>query len=63
MSFFHFNKQLTSGGLNMVVLENTTDITVSTNNEVRFFKGVFWGLIFVVPFWSIIIAVFIWLCK
>ncbi|AAM26161.1 hypothetical protein DJ46_5799 (plasmid) [Bacillus anthracis str. Vollum] len=47
----------------MVVLENTTDITVSTNNEVRFFKGVFWGLIFVVPFWSIIIAVFIWLCK
>ncbi|MGD6787403.1 MULTISPECIES: hypothetical protein [Bacillus cereus group] len=47
----------------MVVLEKTTDIIVSANNEVRFFKGVFWGLIFVVPFWSIIIAIFIWLCK
>ncbi|AKR38787.1 Hypothetical protein NF53_p5033 (plasmid) [Bacillus thuringiensis serovar indiana] len=47
----------------MTVLKDTTYIEMYTYNEIRFFKGIFWGLIFVVPFWSIMIATFIWLCK
>ncbi|EDZ48793.1 hypothetical protein ACUXG3_006195 [Bacillus thuringiensis] len=47
----------------MVVLKNTIDIAVNENNELRFFKGVFWGLLFVVPFWLIMISIFIWNCK
>ncbi|EMI9087591.1 MULTISPECIES: hypothetical protein [Bacillus] len=47
----------------MAVLKNTNYIDMNTHNEIRFFKGIFLGLIFVVPFWSSMIALFIWLCK
>lgn len=47
----------------MVVLKNTTNIAMNEYNEIRFFKGVFLGLLLVLPFWSIMIALFIWLCK
>ncbi|WP_219375116.1 MULTISPECIES: hypothetical protein [Bacillus cereus group] len=47
----------------MVVLKNTTNIAMNEYDEIRFFKGVFWGLLFVFPFWSIMIALFIWLGK
>ncbi|WP_260859048.1 hypothetical protein [Bacillus thuringiensis] len=43
----------------MIVLKNTTDITVNEYNMVKFFKGFFWGLLFVVPFWFIIVFLFI----
>ncbi len=35
----------------MTVLKDTTYIDMDTYNEIRFFKGIFWGLVFVVPFW------------
>ncbi|HDR7356574.1 TPA: hypothetical protein QCX18_005873 [Bacillus wiedmannii] len=47
----------------MAVLKDTTDIEMHTHNEIRFFKGIFLGLVFVVLFWSIIITLFIWLYK
>ncbi|WP_179211965.1 hypothetical protein [Bacillus sp. K2I17] len=47
----------------MAVLKGTTYIEMNTHNEIRFFKGIFWGLVFVVPFWSIMIALFILLYK
>lgn len=47
---FSFYNQLIIGGLNMVVIKNTTNIAMDEYNEIRFFKGVFW---------SIMIALFI----
>ncbi|BCC03643.1 hypothetical protein BCJMU51_p1203 (plasmid) [Bacillus cereus] len=47
----------------MAVLKDTTYIEMNTYNKIGFFKGFLWGLVFVVPFWSIIIALFIWLYK
>lgn len=47
----------------MAVLKNTSYIDINMHSGIRFFKGIFWGLVFVVPFWSIMIALFIWLCK
>lgn len=47
----------------MVVLKNTTNIAMNEYSEIRFFKGIFGGLLLVFPFWSIMIALFIWLCK
>ncbi|EOQ16621.1 hypothetical protein KQ3_04837 [Bacillus cereus B5-2] len=47
----------------MAVLKDTTYIETNTYNGIGFFKGILWGLVFVVPFWNIMIAVFIWLCK
>ncbi|BCC32936.1 TPA: hypothetical protein QC153_003652 [Bacillus cereus] len=47
----------------MAVLKDTTYIEMNTYNEIRFFKGVLSGLVFVVPFWSIMIVLFIWLYK
>lgn len=45
----------------MAVLKDTTYVEKNTYNEIGFFKGILWGLVFVVPFWSIMIALFIWL--
>ncbi|HDR4441107.1 hypothetical protein P4J24_28945 [Bacillus anthracis] len=45
----------------MTALNDTTYTETNTYNEIRFFKGILWGLVFVVPFWSIMIALFIWL--
>ncbi|EOO04726.1 hypothetical protein P4H08_27105 [Bacillus cereus] len=47
----------------MAVLKDSTYIEMNTYNEIGFFKGILWGLVFVVPFWSIIIALFISLYK
>ncbi|PNK22010.1 hypothetical protein CBP87_32600, partial [Bacillus thuringiensis] len=47
----HFNKQFILGGLNMAVLKDSTYIEMNTYNEIGFFKGILWGLVFVVPFW------------
>ncbi|WP_193674439.1 hypothetical protein [Bacillus cereus] len=47
----------------MAVLKDTTYIDMNTYNEIGFFKGILWGLVFVVPFWSIMIALFILLYK
>ncbi|MEB9736965.1 hypothetical protein GVV68_00760 (plasmid) [Bacillus cereus] len=47
----------------MTVLKDTTYIEMNTYNEIGFFKGILWGLVFVVPFWSIIITLFILLYK
>ncbi|MGM2731927.1 hypothetical protein ACS2QU_29885 [Bacillus cereus group sp. Bce005] len=47
----------------MAVLKDITYIETNTYNGIRFFKGIFLGIVFVVPFWSIMIALFIWLCK
>ncbi|MEK4599528.1 MULTISPECIES: hypothetical protein [Bacillus] len=47
----------------MTVLKDTTYLDMDTYNEIRFFKGMFLGLVFVVPFWSIMIALFILLYK
>ncbi|WP_218923316.1 hypothetical protein, partial [Bacillus toyonensis] len=63
LSFFYCSKQFLLGGLNMAILKDTTYIEMNTHNEIRFFKGIFWGIVFVVPFWSMMIALFIWLCK
>ncbi|MED3302391.1 hypothetical protein P4391_34425, partial [Bacillus thuringiensis] len=63
LSFFHFNKQFILGGLSMAVLKDSTYIEINIYNEIGFFRGILWGLVFVVPFWSIIIALFILLYK
>lgn len=47
----------------MAVLKDTTYIEMNTYNEIEFFKGIIWGLVFVTPFWSIMIPLFIWLYK
>ncbi|WP_189644899.1 hypothetical protein [Bacillus thuringiensis] len=47
----------------MAVLKDSTYIEMNTYNEIGFFKGVLLGLVFVVPFWSIMIALFILLYK
>ncbi|WP_192797232.1 hypothetical protein [Bacillus cereus] len=47
----------------MAVLKDTTYIEMNAYNEIGFFKGILWGLVFVTPFWSIMIALFIWLYK
>ncbi|MCU0097424.1 hypothetical protein N7917_29185 [Bacillus sp. OR9] len=47
----------------MAVLKDTTYIETNTYNQIGFFKGVLWGLVFVVPFWSIMIVLFIRLYK
>ncbi|MGA5695744.1 hypothetical protein [Bacillus cereus] len=47
----------------MAVLKDSTYIEINTYNEIGFFRGILWGLVFVVPFWSIIIALFIFLYK
>ncbi|MBJ7968054.1 MULTISPECIES: hypothetical protein [Bacillus] len=47
----------------MAVLKDSTYIEINTYNEIGFFRGILWGLVFVVPFWSIIIALFILLYK
>ncbi|WP_179955835.1 hypothetical protein [Bacillus sp. JAS24-2] len=47
----------------MAILKDSTYIKMNTYNEIRFFKGILWGLVFVVPFWSIMIALFILLYK
>ncbi|MDA2549984.1 hypothetical protein PDQ03_28120 [Bacillus cereus] len=47
----------------MAVLKDTTYIEMNIYNEIGFFKGMLFGLVFVVPFWSIMIALFIWLYK
>ncbi|WP_170958627.1 hypothetical protein [Bacillus cereus] len=47
----------------MAVLKDTTYIETNTYNGVGFFKGILWGLVFVVPFWSIMIVLFILLYK
>ncbi|AJI08823.1 MULTISPECIES: hypothetical protein [Bacillus cereus group] len=39
------------------------DIEMNSYTEIKFFKGVFWGLIFVMPFWIIVTALLIWLYK
>ncbi|WP_237982719.1 hypothetical protein [Bacillus thuringiensis] len=43
----------------MAVIKNTTYIDMNTYNEISFFKGLRWGLVFVVPFWGIIITLYI----
>ncbi|SEG88626.1 hypothetical protein SAMN04487919_1646 [Bacillus sp. ok061] len=35
----------------MAVLKDMTYIEMNTYNEIGFFKGILWGLVFVVPFW------------
>ena len=45
----------------MATLKETTYIEMNTYNEIGFFKGIVWGLVFVVPLWSIMITLFIWL--
>ncbi|MGX7632261.1 hypothetical protein ACWOMK_26140 [Bacillus thuringiensis] len=45
----------------MAALKDTTYIEMNTYNEIGFFKGIIWGLVFVVLFWSIMITLFIWL--
>lgn len=35
----------------MSVLKDTIYIEMNTYNEIRFFKGIIWGLVLVVPFW------------
>ncbi|WP_414835578.1 hypothetical protein [Bacillus sp. Ba 3] len=40
----------------MTVLKDTTYIEMNTYKEIGFFKGILWGLVFVVPFWSMIIT-------
>jgi len=40
----------------MAVLKDSTCIEMNTYNEIGFFKGILWGLVFVVPFWSMIIT-------
>ncbi|MCU4733667.1 MULTISPECIES: hypothetical protein [Bacillus cereus group] len=47
----------------MAVLKDSTYIEINTYNEIGFFRGILWGLVFVVPFWSIMIALFILLYK
>lgn len=47
----------------MTVLKDSTYLEINTYNEIKFFRGILWGLVFVVPFWSIIIALFILLYK
>lgn len=47
----------------MAVLKDTTYREMNTYNEIGFFKEILWRLFFVVPFWSIIISLFIWLYK
>ncbi|MGA5663738.1 hypothetical protein ACPCZR_30520 [Bacillus bombysepticus] len=47
----------------MAVLKDSTYIEMNTYNEIGFFKGILWGVVFVVPFWSIMIALFISLYK
>lgn len=47
----------------MAVLKDSTYIEINTYNEIVFFRGILWGLVFVVPFWSTIIALFILLYK
>lgn len=47
----------------MAVLKDTTYIDMNTYNEIGFFKGILWGLVFVAPFWSIMVSLFIWLYK
>ncbi|BAR87331.1 hypothetical protein ORN01_21545 [Bacillus cereus] len=47
----------------MAVLKDSTYLEMNTYNEIRFFKGIFWGLVFVVPFWSIMITLFIFLYR
>ncbi|WP_179880215.1 hypothetical protein [Bacillus cereus] len=47
----------------MAVLKDSTYIEMNTYNEIGFFKGILWGLVFVVPFWSIMMALFILLYK
>ncbi|MGR6013912.1 hypothetical protein ACT7CV_29705 [Bacillus paranthracis] len=34
----------------MATLKETTYIEMNTYNEIGFFKGIVWGLVFVVPF-------------
>ena len=45
----------------MTVLKDSTYLEMNTYNEIGFFKGILWRLVFVVPFWSIMITLFIWL--
>ncbi|MED2794821.1 hypothetical protein P4256_24435 [Bacillus wiedmannii] len=47
----------------MAVLKDSTYIEMNTYNDIGFFKGIFWGLVLVVPFWSIMITLFILLYK
>ncbi|WP_186314984.1 hypothetical protein [Bacillus thuringiensis] len=47
----------------MAVLKDSTYIEINIYNEIGFFRGILLGLVFVVPFWSIIIALFILLYK
>ncbi|WP_000126048.1 hypothetical protein [Bacillus thuringiensis] len=47
----------------MTALNDTTYTETNNNNEIRFFKGLLWGLVFVVPFWSILITLYILLYK
>ncbi len=47
----------------MTVLKDTTYLDIDTYNKIRFFKGIFWGLVFVIPFWSIMITLFILLYR
>ncbi|MCU7679185.1 hypothetical protein [Bacillus thuringiensis] len=47
----------------MTVLKDLTYIEMNTYNEIGFFKGILWGLVFVVPFWSIMITLFILMYK
>ncbi|WP_180232453.1 hypothetical protein [Bacillus thuringiensis] len=47
----------------MAVLKDSTYIEINIYNEIGFFRGILWGSVFVVPFWSIIIALFILLYK
>ncbi|HDR8481094.1 hypothetical protein IRV17_28530 [Bacillus cereus] len=47
----------------MAALKGTTYTEINTYNGISFFKGLRWGLIFVVPFWGIIITLYILLCK
>ncbi|WP_176546904.1 hypothetical protein [Bacillus cereus] len=47
----------------MAVLKDLTYIEMNTYNEIGFFKGILWGLVFVVPFWSIMITLFILMYK
>ncbi|MBW3496111.1 hypothetical protein [Bacillus sp. FDAARGOS_1420] len=44
----------------MAVLKDTTYIETNTYNEIKFFKGIIWRFIFVVPFWSMIITLLLW---
>ena len=45
----------------MAALKETTYIERNTYNEIGFFKGIVWGLVFAVPYWIIMITLFIWL--